>query len=131
MKVVVKKPSLLDKALKRYERRITGLKAIQEILADDPGFAGELAKMLDSCTNGRSSAPSVGPAGPTTHYGAIRNYFKGNGNKWRTASRIREDTGLPRGAVGQILYRAHPKSFEHKANPKRQGGKLWRMKLSE
>lgn len=120
----------LQRMLAQYERRIEGLKMVQAILEDDPGFAGELASLLAAEGNG-ACLPTDARGGQLTQFQQIEAFFRENGNKWKSAPEIIEESGLSRGAVGQALYRTHTKRFEWKKNPKRRGGKLWRMKIDK
>lgn len=126
-----------DMAIQRHLTRAHKLRAIQQMIAEDPALVPEL---LDILTN--PAGPLVGAAPARTPADARRRtdariqaekvvaFFHGRGNAMATVREIAEGTGLTRNTVNALLYNSGQKDLfkSLKVGPKR---KLWRLRENE
>ncbi len=119
--------SAVDDAIARAERRLEGLRHIRELAQDDPDLLVDLVAELGVCRNGQQIRQPR-KRGKLTHFQQIRTYFEGHSNAWRSAPQIIQDTGLTRGAVSHILYRAHKDAFDKRKKANNEKVKVWRLR---
>ncbi len=102
--------------IKQYETRADKLRAIQALLADDPGLIEDLRRIL---------VPPP-PAGPPK-IEVVTAFLRSKSNEWQTAGQIAEGASLPRNTVNFLLFAStHKGLFESEMrSPKK---KVWRLK---
>lgn len=120
----------IDDAISRWERRLEGLRAVRELLADDPQFAKELAALVRS-SNGTAGSPSrsetIANQSRTT-FSLVVSYFKARDNKWATVEEISNATGVRKGTVSYVLYvKRNNGYFAKRDNPSGSNRKQWRL----
>ncbi len=122
-----------DSMIQRHLTRVHKLRAIQQMIAEDPEIVPELLMIL-------SNPAGVTPIVPQPEVrrrtdGAIQvqklvAYFRGNGNTAMTVQQIAKDTGLTRNMVNAVLYneKNRPTFKRLKVGLKRV---LWRLREDE
>lgn len=121
--------------IQRHLTRAHKLRAIQQMIAEDPGIVPDLLEIL--------SNPASVPAGPAPASEARRRvdaktqaekvvaFFKGNGNTLATVRQIAEGTGLSRGVINALLYNSSQKVLFKKLTVGGKKRKLWKLKEDE
>ncbi len=123
-----------DMVINRHLTRAHRLRAIQQVIAEDPGIVHDLLDILSDPNP--ATAPT--PATPTeadarrrtdarTQAEKVTAFFRGRGNTMATVRQIAEGTGLTRNTVNALLYNSGQKDLfvSLKVGPKR---KLWRLR---
>lgn len=102
--------------ISQYETRAEKLRAIQALLADDPGLMEDLRRIL--FLTPKPVAPKID---------IVTNFLRSKGKEWQTAGQITEGTHLPRNTVNFLLFASkHKGLFESEMRgPKK---KVWRLK---
>ena len=114
-----------DDAISRYERRLKGLRAVRELLKDDPQFLHDLANLARSM-NGSTRRGTL-PANQGNSFSQVETYFQECGNQWSTAREISDTTEIQTGTISYVLYE-HKAKFEKRDHPADGRKKQWRMK---
>lgn len=115
-----------DDAISRWERRIEGLRAVRELLADDPEFAKELAALMPS-SNDTDRSETIANQSETA-CSLIVAYLRSRNNKWTTVEEISNAAGVRKGTVSYVLYdKANDGQFVKRDNPSGSSRKQWRV----
>ena len=64
-----------------------------------------------------------------TNFARVKRYLQSVHNAPSTTSQIRKATGIPRGALSNLLYTTHKKYFEWAESPTHRRQKLWSLKV--
>lgn len=116
----------LDDAISRWERRIEGLRAVRELIADDPEFVKELATLMPS-SNGTDESETIANQSETA-YSLVVSYLRSLGNKWATVEEISNFTEVRKGTVSYVLYdKSNDGKFVKRDNPSGSSRKQWRL----
>lgn len=125
-----------DMVIQRHLTRAHRLRAIQQMIAEDPGMVPDLLEILSSPHPATAPTPAPAPTDARRRTDArvqaekVVAYFKANGNTLATVRQIAEGTGLTRNTVNALLYNSGQKDLfkSLKVGPKR---KLWRLREGE
>lgn len=120
--------------IQRHLTRAHKLRAIHQMIAEDPGIMPDLLEIL--------SNPASVPAGPVpvqasetrrrvdakTQAEKVVAYFHSRGNTMATVRQIAEGTGLSRGVINALLYNSSQKGLFKKLTVGGKKRKFWRLK---
>ena len=116
----------------RLARRLEGVRAIRQMLANDPQLALDLRHILADSERAvaipRGAASAKTGSDKQTHFEKVRSFFSEGGNRWHTTAQIARGVGISRGAVAALLYQTHKADFERKPHPRHSRMKLWRLR---
>ena len=129
-----------DELIGLLQSRVNQASAIKNAFPDDPAMAATLIRcMIDNTAGGvgaaqvhkeqRISAQKEGN-GRVSHWDRTVEHFRATGNKYISIPKLAKALGIHRGIASGLIYNAHRDAVESIANPKRRGGKLWRLKVA-
>jgi DNA-binding CsgD family transcriptional regulator len=124
-----------DMVIQRHLTRAHKLRAIQQMIAEDPALVPELLEILTTSA-GAPAGPARTPPDARRRVDAktqaekVVAFFKANGNTMASVRQIADGTGLTRNTVNALLYNSSQKELfkSLKVGPKR---KLWRLREGE
>lgn len=136
---LVSKPILdttsLDRAIENHERRAAAIKQIKQVMLEFPDLLQELQLGDDGQPDQPQPALKI-PRGfrrkrlaiRMTNFDRVQKFFADTGNEWIGVPELAVKLGWSRGAVGHLMWTAHPNEFESRPVPGKKRKKLWRMK---
>jgi hypothetical protein len=68
--------------------------------------------------------------GRVSHWDRIVEHFRETKNQYISIPKLAKRLGVHRGIVSGCVYNSHPSDVESNVNPKRKGGKVWRLKVA-
>ncbi len=126
------KQAEFETMIQRHLTRAHKLRAIQQMIAEDPGIVPDLLEILT--TSPGTPAPSAPEArrrvDAKTQAEKVVAYFRANGNTMATVRQIADATGLTRNMVNALFYNSSQKGlFKSLTLGKKR--KFWRLKEDE
>ena len=126
----------IDDLIKTYRERLKRAKEIKRLIADDPEFARDLLRALapdvaetEPVSEATASTEKMTVSARLTHLKRIIAFFKANGNRWARLKTVEDSIGVKRNRFVHCFYDpGYRRRFESKKDPRRKGGKLWRLK---
>jgi len=126
--------------IRLLESRVSQANAIKAAFPNDPGMAAKLIRYLISNTasgNEVGLPPEEKPVltrknttGRISHWDRIVEHFRETKNQYISIPKLAKRLGVHRGIVSGCIYNSHPSDVESDVNPKRKGGKVWRLKVA-
>jgi hypothetical protein len=113
---------------------------VSAAFSGDPALATKLIEcMIANTTGGTNAIPPPKeqqiPARKAEtkrvpHWSRVVQHFQATSNKPISIPRLAKTLGIHRGVASGLIYNAHNDDVEFVPNPKRRGGKLWRLKAT-
>jgi ribonuclease D len=129
----VDKQAEFEAMIQRHLTRAHKLRAIQQMIAEDPGIVPDLLEILTS-----AAGTPVTPAPEArrridakTQAEKVVAFFRSRGNTMATVRQIAEGTGLSRGVINALLYNSSQKGLFKKLTVGGKKRKFWRLKEDE